>query len=158
VATRFRSRHGRIVGRLERDEVELLRGLLDDVVRLVRDDDPANPVTRRLFPDASPDPATAADLRDLLHDDLREAKLATARATIESLPEDGRVDVDLATAEQWLTALNDLRLTIGTAIGVTEETYEEERGGEDAGLHLYDWLTFLQDTLVEAVSACGAGR
>jgi len=153
VATPFRSRGGRVVARLGRDEVAMLRDLLGDVVRLVGDDDPEHPVTRRLFPDASPDPATAADLRDLLHDDLREAKLANARATIESLPEDGRVDLDVELAEQWLTALNDLRLTVGTAIGVTEETDEAPRSAEDAGLHLYDWLTYLQGSLVDAVSA-----
>ena len=158
MARRFRSRGGRVEGRLEPDEVTLLRGLLDDVAKLVRADDSDDPVTRRLFPDASPDPKTAADVRDLIHDDLREAKLAAVRDMVASLPEDGRVSLDVETAEQWLAALNDLRLTIGTAIGVTEETYDTERGEEDAALHLYDWLTFLQDTLVEAVSAGGVHR
>lgn len=147
------------MGRLETHEVALLHGLLDDVVRLMREDDPAHPVTRRLFPDASPDPATAADLRDLIHDDLREAKLAAARAMAETLPADGRVSLDVESAEQWLAALNDVRLTIGTAIGVTEESYDTDPSAdEDAGMHLYHWLTFLQDTLVEAVSAGGVQR
>lgn len=147
MATRFRSRDGRVVGRLQRDEVTLLRSLLADVATIVRSagDDP---VSRRLFPDASDDPALAADLRDLLHDDLREAKLANARAMGESLPDDGRVDVESEVAEQWLAALNDLRLALGTAIGVTEEMEESD----EPEAHLYQWLTFLQDSLVEAVS------
>ena len=154
VARRFRSRDGRVVGRLDADEVPLLRDLVADVMTLVRQggDDP---VSRRLFPDASPDPATAAELRDLLEDDLREAKLAAARTLLETLPDDGRLDLDVESAEQWLTALNDLRLTIGTAIGVTEE---DEGDPDDGGRALYDWLTFLQDTLVEAVSAHGVQR
>lgn len=148
VATRFRSRDGRVTGRLERDEVTLLRSLLADVATLVRADGD-DPVSRRLFPDASSDPALAADLRDLLHDDLREAKLANARAMAESLPDDGRVALDRDVAEQWLSALNDLRLSLGTAIGVTEDMEESDEPEE----HLYHWLTFLQDSLVEAVSA-----
>lgn len=158
MARRFRSRGGRVVARLDVHEVALLRGLLDDVVTIVRADDAEHPITQRLFPDASPDPKAAADIRDLIHDDLREAKLATAKAMLDSLPDDGRVDLDTETAEQWLAALNDVRLTIGTAIGVTEEMYDTEPSEDDAGLHLYHWLTFLQETLVEAVSAGGVQR
>lgn len=149
VVRRFRARDGRVRGRLERDEVTLLRSLVTDVMTLVRADGD-DPVSRRLFPDASPDPAIAADLRDLLHDDLREAKLANARALVESLTDDGSLDLGAETAEQWLAALNDLRLALGTALGVTEERDEADDDGE---LMLYDWLTFLQDSLVEAVSA-----
>lgn len=148
----FRARDGRVTSRLEPYEVELLRGLVGDVVTIVRDDDATNVVTRRLFPDASPDPETAADVRDLIHDDLREAKLANARAMLESLPENGDVDLDADAAEQWLAALNDLRLAVGTAIGVTEDM---ERDDEDPAHHVYDWLTFLQESLVDAVSAVG---
>lgn len=136
-----------MVGRLERDEVTLLRSLLADIATIVRADGD-DPVSRRLFPDASPDPALAADLRDLLHDDLREAKLANARAMTESLPDDGKLDLDPEVAEQWLSALNDLRLSLGTAIGVTEDMEVSDEPEEQ----LYHWLTFLQDSLVEAVS------
>jgi hypothetical protein len=170
MARRFRSRDGRVTGRLEPYEVTLLRGLLDDVVTLVGDDDPENPVTARLFPDASPDPATAADLRDLLHDDLREAKLANARAMAGSLPDDGVVDLDVETAERWLAALNDVRLALGTVIGVTDDDPDGSGGSggpggsggsaepDDAARDVYHWLTFLQETLVEAVSAGGVQR
>lgn len=154
MARLFRLRDGRVAGRLETDEVRLLRDLVADVMTLVREGGD-NPVSRRLFPDASPDPATAADLRDLLEDDLREGKLAAARTMLETLPDDGRLDLDMESAEQWLTALNDLRLTVGTAIGVTEE---DEGDPEDPGRELYDWLTFLQESLVGAVSAHGVQR
>jgi hypothetical protein len=117
-----------------------------------------DPVTARLFPDASPDPATAADLHDLLHDDLREAKLAAARVLLESLPDDGRLALDPETAEQWLTALNDVRLALGTTLDITEESYERETDADDLGMQVYDLLTFLQDSLVEAVLAGGIER
>jgi hypothetical protein len=151
MARAFRAQGGRVVGRLEPYEVELLRGLVGDVVARVQADTREDPVTARLFPDASPDPATAADLHDLLHDDLREAKLAAARVLLESLPDDGKLGLDTETAEQWLTALNDVRLALGTTLDVTEESYERETDPDDLGMQVYDLLTFLQDSLVEAV-------
>lgn len=158
MARAFRAQRGTVVGRLEPYEVELLRGLVGDVVARLRADTRDDPVTARLFPDASPDPATAADLHELLHDDLREAKLASARALLESLPDDGRLALDTETAEQWLTALNDVRLALGTSLNITEESYERETDADDLGMQVYDLLTFLQDSLVEAVLTGGVER
>jgi hypothetical protein len=153
MARAFRHDKDTVKGRLDPYEVELLRRLVGDVVTLVgaADTAPRNPVTDRLFPDPSPDPETAAAVRDLIHDDLREAKLAAARAMLASLPDDGKVTLDAETADQWLTALNDVRLALGTALGVTEDVYEKEPG--DAEMQVYQWLSFLQETLVEALSA-----
>lgn len=152
VARAFRREKGRVVGRLEPYEVDLVRGLVGDVVRLVGEDGD-DPVRARLFPDPSPDPEVAAQLRDLIHDDLREAKLGAARTVLDSLPDDGRLSLEPETAEQWLTALNDVRLALGTALGVTEDAYETEPA--DAQMHVYHWLSFLQETLVEALSGDG---
>ncbi len=152
VARAFRPAGAGVTGRLDPYEVVLLRQLVGDVVTLVGADDlPRNPVTERLFPDPSPDPETAAAVRELIHDDLREAKVAAARALLESLPDDGKVALGTDTAEQWLTALNDVRLALGTALGVTEDVYD--RDADDAEMQVYQWLSFLQESLVEAVSA-----
>ena len=154
MARAFRAaRGGRIVGSFEPYEVAMLRGLVGDVVGLVRTEPADNPAYARLFPPPSHDAATAEDLRGLIHDDLREAKLEAARTLLGSLPDDGAVSLDGETAEAWLTALNDVRLAIGTSIGVTEESYE--RDPEDAAMHVYQWLSFLQETLVDAVSGNG---
>jgi hypothetical protein len=155
MARAFRADRGRVVGRLQPYEVELVRGLVGDVVALVRADQRDNAVTARLFPDASPDPVAAAELRDLIHDDLREGKLAAAKTLLDSLPDDGRVSLDGETAEVWLTALNDVRLALGTALNVTEESSQRETADDDMGMQVYDLLTFLQDSLVNAVSAVG---
>src|SRR6266568_5053879 len=101
MARAFRVDKGRITGRLEPHEVELLRALVADIVTLVQPDGPRNAVTARLFPDPSPDPETAVALRELIEDDLREAKLAAARAMLDSLPDDGKVRLDPDVAEQW---------------------------------------------------------
>jgi hypothetical protein len=59
-------------------------------------------------------------------------------------------------APAWLGVLTDLRLALGTRLGVTEDNHEELAALPDddprAGtFHVYDWLTFLQETLVRAV-------
>jgi hypothetical protein len=149
MASAFRRSGDRLVARLHRHEVEVLRGLVGDVQRLVAADAPANPMTARLFPDPSFDPVAAEELRGLIQDDLREGKRAAAQALLESLPDDGKVALDGETAESWLTSLNDVRLALGTALGVTEESYGDE---DDPSLDVYHWLSFLQETLVEALS------
>lgn len=146
---------GGVTARLDRHEVAVLRGLVEDVVTLVTPGTRDNPVTARLFPDPSFDPVESDKVRELIHDDLREAKLDAARALLASLPDDGRVTLDRETAEQWLTALNDVRLALGTALGVTEDDDEEPA---DAGSHTYHWASFLMETLVDALSVGGVHR
>jgi hypothetical protein len=59
-------------------------------------------------------------------------------------------------AEVWLRALNDVRLALGVRLGITED-YEQELtqdSGTDprsAYLQVYDWLSFLQESLVRAL-------
>ena len=150
----FRRVGDRYVGRLRPHEVDVLRSVVADVQRFMAEDVEANDVTARLFPDPSFDPAVSADLRGLIEDDLRAGKREAARTLLATLPDDGNVALTPDEAEAWLTALNDLRLAVGTAIGVTEEW---EGDDEDPTANVYEWLGFLQDSLVDALSA-GIGR
>jgi hypothetical protein len=65
-------------------------------------------------------------------------------------------DRERLTAEEldaWLRALGDLRLVLGTRLGVTEETYEEALDPADPRaqeLSLFVYLTWLQEQAVEA--------
>ena len=146
----FRRSGDRIVCKLSSHEVGLLRDVVTDVGRFVAAGVPDNPITARLYPDPSFDAEVAADLRGMIEDDLRAAKQEAARTMLESVPDDGRVSLTTDQAEAWLTALNDVRLALGTAIGVTEESYGDD--SDDPSLHVYHWLSFLQETLVEALS------
>ena len=52
--------------------------------------------------------------------------------------------------------LNDARIAIGTRIQISEDNHEELAGLPDddprSGLfHVYDWLTFLQESLVRCM-------
>jgi hypothetical protein len=56
-------------------------------------------------------------------------------------------------AERWMRVLNDLRLTLGTQLNISEDD-DYELDEQDPQVHLrarYLWLTALQDALVTTV-------
>jgi len=119
---------------------------------------PEDPVLARLLPDAyGDDPEAAGEFRRYTELGLRSGKVAAAQTVLATLPSDGgRVRLSAGDAEAWLRSLNDVRLALGVVLGITED-YEHELGELDpedpreAYLHVYDWLTFLQETLVRAL-------
>jgi hypothetical protein len=119
---------------------------------------PEDPVLARLFPDAyGDDPEAAGDFRRYTEPGLRSGKVAAARTVLATLPgEGGRVRLSAGDAEAWLRALNDVRLALGVLLGITEDNERDPTGvtGSDprsAYLQVYDWLTFLQETLVRSL-------
>jgi len=173
-STRFRRRGGQVVLRAHEAEVPVLAGLLHQLADLVApepaaDPDPLaamvgigtatsapeDPVLARLFPDAYPDdPQAAGDFRRYTETGLRERKHAAAMTALATLGEPGKDQV--LSAEQtlaWLTALNDLRLALGTRLDVEEDwAVQYDRLTDDdpvrMWLGVYDWLSHLQDQLV----------
>jgi hypothetical protein len=119
---------------------------------------PEDPVLARLLPDAyGDDPEAAGEFRRYTEHDLRSGKVAAAQTVLATLPATGgRVRLAAGDAEAWLRSLNDVRLALGVILGITED-YEREFAGLDpedpreAYLHVYDFLTFLQETLVRAL-------
>jgi Domain of unknown function (DUF2017) len=119
---------------------------------------PDDPVLARLFPDAYGDDAEAAgDFRRYTEQGLRDGKVAAARTVLATLPDSGgRIRLSAGDGEAWLRALNDVRLALGVLLGITED-YESELANvtatdpRSAYLQVYDWLTFLQETLVRSL-------
>jgi hypothetical protein len=138
---------------LDGHELLLLRELLDELEMLLAD--PDDPALRRLFPPAYADRANDEQYRSLVRDQLvsgRSKALATVRDTLS------RETLDLDEAEQWLRALNDLRLVLGTRLDVTEEIdYEQLDLNDPRGreLAVYGYLSWLQEQLVEALQTSG---
>jgi hypothetical protein len=132
---------------------------------------PDDPVLARLFPPAyREDDEAAADFRRYTETELRSGKADNAAAVIDALEEAGLppqpdesgsvIDIELAPGEAlaWMKALTDMRLALATRLGVEEgdEDFWESLPDEDPRAHvhdIYDWLGFLQETLVRAVSA-----
>jgi hypothetical protein len=117
---------------------------------------PADPVLRRLLPDGyQDDPAAAGEFRRYTEATLRSEKRQNAQALLADLPGagGGQVRLDAETVERWLTGLNDVRLSLGTRIGVTEEMDEPDPADPDAPSYaVYLWLTELQDVLVQVAA------
>lgn len=119
---------------------------------------PEDPALARLLPDAYRDDTDAAgEFRRFTEQELRSGKVAAAQTVLATLPEDGgKVDLSEEDAQVWLRALNDVRLTLGVRLSITEDFAERVVGLDPADprsayLWIYDWLTFLQETLVRAL-------
>lgn len=130
---------------------------------------PEDPVLARLFPTAYPDDEdAAADFRRFTETTLRDGKAAAAAAIIDALEESGLpaephdglfidVELDPADAMTWLRSFTDMRLAIAVRLGVEEgdEDYWYDLPDDDprAQVHdIYDWVGYLQETLVQAAS------
>lgn len=133
-------------------------------------DEPEDPVLLRLFPTAyADDPEAAGEFRRYTEPSLREGKERTALAVISALEDGGLppeaedldlvidVELDAEEAGAWLRALTDLRLALAARLGVEEGDEEfwlalPDEDPRAAAHDIYDWLAYLQETLVAAVS------
>lgn len=131
--------------------------------------EPEDPVLRRLFPNAyRGDDEAAGEFRRYTEGALRDGKARAAACVIDVLEEAGLppepsgeditidVELDPETALVWMRSLTDLRLALGTRLEVEEgdEDYWYSLPDEDPRAqahHIYEWLGFLQETLVAAV-------
>ena len=132
---------------------------------------PTDPALARLFPEAYGDGddelrAASSEFRRFTENDLRTRKREDALVVVRTLDAltpagDGAAVLTLTADEcrNWLGSLNDLRLTIGTRLEVSDEDE-----GEEGSLYrlpdsdprkpmvmAYLWLGALQETLVETL-------
>lgn len=125
---------------------------------------PQDRVLARLLPDffreddpAAGDGANTADasaaMRSLHEPELLASKTGVAEVVLATCPpRGGRIRLTPSQAEEWLTALNDVRLALGVALDVREDMPEEpEDELQREHLGVYQWLTWVQDSLVDAV-------
>ncbi len=154
-----RARDGTLVVTLYAAEVELLVMTARDMMTIV-EEPPDGEVRDRLYPRAYLDPTeekAQGEYDALVHDDLVRSRSAALDAVVGGLDaatpnRRGLIEVELRPEEemQWLTAVNDARLVIGTALGVSEDT-DTEYARDDPRFEygvLYAWLTQLHFELV----------
>jgi hypothetical protein len=120
---------------------------------------PDDPVLARLLPDGyRDDPKAASEFRRYTEQSVRDAKQASARTMLDTLPQrGGKIRLTGDEARAWLRAINDVRLAFGTRLGVTEDFERQlgELGPEDPKMpafEVYGWLGAVQDSLVEALA------
>jgi len=123
----------------------------------VRDDVPEDPVLARLLPPGYAGESEAGEFRRFTEDELVRGKVSNAEVVISALEAADNLAVVTGPEQQtWLTFLNDVRLALGTRIGVTEDAMAELSQVTDDDprlpmLLVYDWLTYVQGTLVEVL-------
>jgi hypothetical protein len=135
------------------DDLSAMIGLTEDAEL------PDDPVLARLLPDAyRDDPEASGEFRRYTEQGLRSGKIAAARTVLATLPPGGgRIRLSESEAQAWLRALNDVRLALGVRLGVTDDFDEqvadmEPEDPRSAYVGVYQWLAFLQETLVQALS------
>lgn len=153
-------------------EVDPLEALLDFSGPTT---EPTDPVLARLLPTAYRDDDEAAgEFRRYTEGALRDSKARGAACIIDTLEEAGLpddpgdpeqsggleimidVELDAETALIWLRSLTDLRLALGTRLGVEDGQEEmwDSLADDDPRLpayQVYEWLGFLQETLVRSI-------
>lgn len=176
--------NGSVVTALDRQEAAVLRGLITQINEILRaraeeaprdelaeltgirtgpSTAPDSPILSRLLPDfhrldEDPNKAdvdSAAALRSLHEPELLDLKAGVAAVVLETCPEaGGEIRLTLEQAAAWLSALNDVRLALGTALDVTEDMQDDVPPDDPRGPHLgvYHWLTWVQESLVHALA------
>jgi Domain of unknown function (DUF2017) len=127
---------------------------------------PRDPALDRLLPSAHrDDPGLAAEFRRLTEHGLREGKAANLSTAISAVlaAEGDKVRLDQEQAQAMVVALTDVRLLLGERLGLrTDEDADdlqdrlEAASEDDPHLHLaayYDFMTWLQESLVQALMA-----
>jgi len=172
----FEQSEARLLANLAAQVAELLGEGTPDVDRAGQDpleamlkldgpvNEPDDPVLQRLLPPGyRDDDEAAADFRRFTERGLREAKITNARLVIASLRDGGmadddddsvEVDLDAAGVQAWLRTLTDVRLALATRLGIDDDEHRWDRDPDNpaAAMHdVYDWLGFVQETLVHAI-------
>ncbi|MGN6780937.1 MAG: DUF2017 domain-containing protein [Marmoricola sp.] len=132
--------------------------------------EPDDPVLARLFPTAYRDDEEAAgEFRRFTEGALRDGKAKAASTIIDTLEEAGLppeltedglvidVELDPATAETWMRSFTDIRLALAIRLGVEDddEGYWQALSEDDPHgqvYRIYQWVGYLQETLVDSLS------
>lgn len=143
--------------RLDDDEAELLRNLLAEMAQLLEaGPGSGDPVLERLFPRAYETAEDEQAYQEMVSGELQEHRLQTLETIATTLGQDGGVDETISPpdVEAWLAFLTDVRLAIGTRLGVDEERMGVEVHADDpdaAALSVLHWLGWLQEGILRRV-------
>jgi hypothetical protein len=173
-ATLLKNLVGSMMGMLEEresssppDELEQITG-----IKAGNAERPDNATLQRLLPDFSKPDDTAssgegapesteslnAALRSLREPEIIEAKRVAAQQLLDTVPDTGgRFELTEEAANAWITAVNDVRLALGTMLDIRSDGPERLPDDHPLAPHfdVYQWLTVLQEYLVLALMGSG---
>lgn len=143
-----RDRHGRFRTGLGSNERELLKALPRQAQGLLESQDSS---VKRVFPVAYPqDDKAESDYRDMMGAHLlqkHQQSLDTLAATADSS------SIDEEEINQWLDALEVLRLVLGTQLDVSEDAAVVDDSDPRAPqFAVYHYLSMLQGEIIDSLS------
>ena len=147
-----------VVVNLEREEIDLIVHLVDELRALVLADDPRNQqLTRRLFPPAyhlADDAEADIEYQRLMREELVASRLAAMQHVDDTLS--SRIPLTEEAMMGLLQSLNAVRLVLGTLLDVSEEHHPDDITDDDPLVgehHLYQFLSYLLDAAVSALTS-----
>ncbi len=173
-------RHGdnAFIAHFSESECEVLTNLVEQIIELLgersdnhvedplaamvgitsHDSPPEDEVLLRLLPNAYADQADASEFRRYTELTLRAKKYGHSMSMRMGLitAVDGIIEVDHDGANDWLGAMNDIRLALGVRLKVEQNSHEElELLAPDDPMRgvyaVYSWLGWLQESLILAL-------
>jgi hypothetical protein len=146
-----RTRRGDFELLIPEAERRVLSSLPAQMRELLEEGDPS---TRRLFPPAYADDAELeAEYEGMVRADL-DAGRRRSLDVLEETMNAKRLDEEQMTA--WLTALNDIRLVLGTRLDIEDEEAGEDLAEDDPRapvFALYHYLGWLVSQVVDALAS-----
>ncbi|WP_421082900.1 DUF2017 domain-containing protein [Rothia nasimurium] len=169
-----------ITAKFTSEEVSILTRLFEDVALTLEPDQdpeadplaamvgisenasvPTDPAVARMLPVASDDPEVADEYRRYTDLSLRQAKIAHLSMAALDV-QAGTVHLNTEHARAWAGALNDVRLTLGSRLNIANaddaerisqhRDWDSVETTEDYMGLIYNFLTWLQDSLMEALT------
>jgi len=153
-----------VLGMLEERETSSPADELEEItgMRTGNSSPPADDTLKRLLPDfyrPQTDPPAGSGTADSLNSALRslhepeiiKAKREAAERVLATIPEGGgKFELNEDDAHAWAAAVNDVRLALGTMLGIGPDGPEVLPPEHPMASHLgvYHWLTVLQEYLV----------
>jgi hypothetical protein len=148
-------RRGRLRLRLEPVETVLLSRLIDELDTMLAEPLGDDDVLQRLYPAAYRDDTEAeVEFRSLTESSLRADRAERIAACRADLAQSDDIDLtDEDAGRRWIQVLNDLRLALGTRLGISEED-DHDLDPSDPQTQpriVYYWLTAVQDSVVSGL-------
>lgn len=165
--TLLRTMVSSLMGLLTERETTLVADPLEQItgIRAGHSQPPHSPTMRRLLPDFTGRPQSSfaesaqltnlnGALRSIYEPEIIEAKKAVAQRFFETIPAANTpCELTEADAQAWVTAVNDIRLALGTMLEVDAGGSAQLPANHPFIAHrdVYQWLTVLQECLVLAL-------
>jgi hypothetical protein len=155
----LRRKRGQFEIAFVKEEIEILMDLPGQLRQIIENPDFTREAARRLFPLGSEDPEIQLEYMEVSAEEIRARKLENLDGFAETLLNPRKhfglrfITLTPEQFEYWLGFLNDMRLLLGSDIGVDSNSWGNDIDWdelEDDTTRVYGYLSYLQQALLDA--------